>query len=229
MNLPRILEPEVMDTVDDARDYDAMDHRQVNRAFVHDLISACSSLAIQPDEILDLGTGTAQIPIELCRQCDDCRIIAVDAATHMLDLAYTNIQIAGLGDRIQLDRVDAKHLSYRGGMFRIVMSNSILHHIPEPREVLREAIRVTAPTGALFFRDLTRPATEDALQQLVDTYAGQENPHARQLFADSLHAALTVDEVRSLVAEWGFPADSVQQTSDRHWTWIGHRSTAKSP
>ena len=33
--LPRILEPEVMDTADDAREYDAMDHAAVNHAFRH--------------------------------------------------------------------------------------------------------------------------------------------------------------------------------------------------
>ena len=32
--LPRVLEPEVMDTAEEARDYDAMDHSQVNRVFV---------------------------------------------------------------------------------------------------------------------------------------------------------------------------------------------------
>ena len=37
--LPRVLEPEVMDSPDEARDYDAMDHGQVNRAFVNDLLA----------------------------------------------------------------------------------------------------------------------------------------------------------------------------------------------
>ena len=36
--LERVLEPEVMDTPAEARDYDAMDHAEVNRLFVDDLV-----------------------------------------------------------------------------------------------------------------------------------------------------------------------------------------------
>jgi hypothetical protein len=36
--LPRVLEPEVMDSAEEAKDYDSMDHAQVNRAFVADLL-----------------------------------------------------------------------------------------------------------------------------------------------------------------------------------------------
>jgi hypothetical protein len=53
----------------------------------------------------------------------------------------------------------------------------------------------------------------------VELYAGKENDHARKMFADSLHAALTVEEMQELVKQLGFPADSVSATSDRHWTW----------
>ena len=36
--LPRIPEPEVMDSAAEAEDYDAMDHTQVNRLFVADFL-----------------------------------------------------------------------------------------------------------------------------------------------------------------------------------------------
>jgi hypothetical protein len=57
--LNRTLEPEVMDTAADALDYDRMDHREVNRRFVDDFLAAAPDLS----DVLDLGTGTAQIPI----------------------------------------------------------------------------------------------------------------------------------------------------------------------
>jgi hypothetical protein len=38
--LDRILEPEFMDTAEEARDYDSMDHAEVNRRFVDDLLAA---------------------------------------------------------------------------------------------------------------------------------------------------------------------------------------------
>ena len=43
--LPRTLEPEVMDTAEEAADYDAMDHSEVNRVFVDDLLAAVSNQA----------------------------------------------------------------------------------------------------------------------------------------------------------------------------------------
>ena len=171
-------------------------------------------------DILDLGTGTALIPIELCRRFEQCRVMACDAAVSMLDQAQYNLAAVNYNDRIQLKLVDAKALPFHETRFDVVMSNSIIHHIPEPLAVLREAVRVARPGGLLFIRDLLRPDSEEQRQQLVATYAAGANDHQRQMFADSLHAALSLEEIRDLVASLGFPRDSVQQTSDRHWTWV---------
>jgi ubiquinone/menaquinone biosynthesis C-methylase UbiE len=220
MTLQRCLEPELMDTSDEARDYDSMDHSAVNRLFVDDLLQGDETAG----DILDLGTGTAQIPIELCGRGGDFRVMATDAAMHMLELARYNIEAAGMTDRIQLALVDAKQLPYPDRTFDVVMSNSIVHHIPDPSHVLREALRVVRPGGLLFFRDLFRPADEQTLTQLVDTYAADCSAEQRQLFAQSLHAALSLPEIRDLVEQLGFNPETVQATSDRHWTW---RATAK--
>jgi len=143
----------------------------------------------------------------------------VDAAHHMLDLARANVARAGLASRIRIEACDAKALPYSAGAFAAVMSNSIVHHIPEPIHVLREMVRVLAPGGTLFVRDLLRPGSAEELARLVDTHAGGCNDHQRQMFADSLHAALALDEVRALAGSLGFDPAAVRQTTDRHWTW----------
>jgi ubiquinone/menaquinone biosynthesis C-methylase UbiE len=228
MTLSRILEPEVMDSAAEAADYDAMDHAEVNRRFVDDLLAAISNpeFRIQNSEldILDLGTGTALIPIELCKRFQNCRIMAADAAVSMLELARYNVEVNSLTERIELAHVDAKRLPFADGMFDVVMSNSIIHHIPEPIHVLREAVRVTKPGGLLFFRDLLRPNTDAELTRLVATYTPGATANQQRLFAESLHAALSLDEIRDLITSLGFSAGAIQQTSDRHWTW----STIKS-
>lgn len=222
MTLSRILEVEVMDTAAEAEDYNSMDHSAVNALFAQDLVAA-GVVSDSEMSILDLGTGTALIPIELCRRTPHCRVLAVDLAAHMLALARKNVAAAGLASRIELAQIDAKALPFADGRFDVVMSNSIIHHIPEPMHSLQEAVRVTKSGGLLFFRDLLRPSDEATLSRLVQTYAGSESAHSRQMFADSLHAALSLDETRGLVRQLGFPADSVQPTSDRHWTWIGKK------
>ncbi len=173
--------------------------------------------------MLDLGTGTAQIPIELCRQAPQAKVVAVDLAEEMLRVAAENIERAGLASQIELRRTDAKGLPFAAGQFSAVMSNSIVHHIPQPQFALAEAVRCCDAGGLIFVRDLMRPADRVQLNWLVDTYAAGANAHQRQMFAESLHAALTLDEIRSLVEELGFAGQTVQATSDRHWTWAARR------
>jgi 2-polyprenyl-3-methyl-5-hydroxy-6-metoxy-1,4-benzoquinol methylase len=215
--MQRELEPEVMDTPDEAVAYDQMDHSEVNRRFVDDLLSAWGSIDSKV-EVVDLGTGTALIPIELCRRDARIHVVAVDAAEHMLEVAGANIARAGYGDRIRLELADAKQQS--AGTYDVVMSNSLVHHLPEPAMFFDRAAALVRPGGMLFVRDLFRPASEAEWHRLIDLYTAGESDHARQMFAESLRAALTLDEVRELVAARGFDPASVTATSDRHWTWM---------
>jgi ubiquinone/menaquinone biosynthesis C-methylase UbiE len=232
--LPRTLEPEVMDTAEEAADYDAMDHSTVNRAFVDDFLAAWSaSTDAHPVgdaakrrtqvQTLDVGTGTALIPIELARRDFPCHITAIDLAAEMLKLAWQNIARAGLEHVIVPALVDAKGLPYPDASFDAVISNSIVHHIPQPHDTLAEMWRVLRPGGVLFVRDLLRPGTDAEVEHLVETYAGIESPRQQQLFRQSLHAALTLAEVRDLLHAPGLPAAWVRQSSDRHWTVSGRR------
>ncbi|MEK6249365.1 MAG: class I SAM-dependent methyltransferase [Planctomycetales bacterium] len=214
--LQRVLEPEVMDSAEEAAAYDAMQHGEVNRQFVDDLLEAAS----WKGRVLDLGTGTAQIPIELCRRARECEVLGIDMSVNMLNLGQSNVEAARLSDRVTLERVDAKQLPYPDQTFSAVISNSIVHHIAQPQVVLAEAIRVTRQGGTLFWRDLLRPTDDSAVNGLVHRYAANENPHQRQLFDDSLRAALSLNEIRAIVAELGFDPMGVHTTSDRHWTWI---------
>jgi ubiquinone/menaquinone biosynthesis C-methylase UbiE len=207
-----------MDSDQDAREYDAMDHAAVNAQFVVDLLKVLAELPFL--HVLDLGTGTAQIPIELCRRVPQIHVTAVDAAESMLGLAADNIAVADFDDRIEPALADAKMLPFHEARFPVVISNSIMHHIAEPQQVIAEALRVAEPGGLQFHRDLCRPDDEAQIGRIVATYAGAANAYQQKLFADSLRAALTVDEMRDLVAAFGFARDTVQMTSDRHWTWV---------
>lgn len=214
MSLSRVLEPEVMDSEEEAREYDAMDHGAVNARFCEDLLALAPDL----DPTLDVGTGTALIPIELCRRTPAARVVAIDLADSMLALGARNVARAGLAHAITLRRGDAKSLEHGRASFACVMSNSIVHHIPDPGPVLGDMVRVLRPGGLLFVRDLLRPESDAAVRALVDTYAAGETERQRGLFDASLRAALTLAEVRALAAAHGVPAGAVTPTSDRHWT-----------
>lgn len=213
--IPRVLEPELMDDPEESESYDAMGHDAVNRQFVDDLLGVG---AFGPD-ILDVGTGTARIPVELCQRLEDARVMASDAATSMLEIAKINIAIGGFEHQIQLHFGDAKALGFEAAMFDCVVSNSLIHHLPTPMLAMQEMVRVLKPNGRIFVRDLFRPESDEAVEKLVQTYAAEESERNQQLLRQSLHAALRVDEVREMVKQLGFDPSTVNATSDRHWTW----------
>jgi ubiquinone/menaquinone biosynthesis C-methylase UbiE len=231
--LARVLEPEVMDTAEEARDYDAMDHSTVNAKFVGDFLLFANKSGrptleqMVPSRVIDFGTGTALIPIELCARAAGFPVVAIDLAEHMLALAKKNVARANLADRVLLERVDAKGTPYDDGAFGATISNSIVHHIPEPARCFEEMWRVTARGGVLYVRDLHRPESEAEVDRLVALYGGEPPLDAAQassfenqrgLFRASLCAALTVPEIVEMVAPLGVPAEAVRMTSDRHWT-----------
>ncbi|RLS21431.1 MAG: class I SAM-dependent methyltransferase [Planctomycetota bacterium] len=221
-NLHRILEPEVMDTLEEAFEYDSMDHSQVNEVFCNDFFAARN--LTDGAQVLDVGTGTAQIPLAMCRRNSGLKITAIDLAESMLTLGNKNIQTARLQDSITLAQVDSKKMPYPDESFDQVISNSIIHHIPNPIECFKEMIRVTKKDGLLFIRDLLRPFSMAELQNIVNLHAGDATPKQKQLFTDSLHASLSLTEVRKMVKLFGFEAFTVIQSSNRHWTFTARKS-----
>ncbi len=212
--IERIPEAEVMDSWEEAREYDGMDFSQVNQEFAE------LALELGPETglILDAGTGTARIPILIAQRRSPWQIIGIDLSANMLFIWNQNIQQAGLEEQIKLEQVDAKQLPYGDATFDLVISNSIVHHLPDPLLFFQEMQRVLKPQGGIFLRDLTRPSSETELNNLVEQYAGDSNDHQQKLFRDSLQAAYTLDEIINLIESVGLNNMRIYQSSDRHWT-----------
>lgn len=211
--LKRVLEPEVMDTEQDAAEYDAIDHSSVNREFARQALEICP----RAQRALDLGTGTALIPIQLAQLAPELEITAVDLAEQMLLLARSNVSAAGLTSRIRLQACDVKNTGFEPGSFDLILCNSVVHHLPDAVPLFREIARLTGPGTEIFIKDLTRPSSEAELNALVDTYAANDTPYQRRLFAESLRAALTVPEVARACDQAGLGPVQVVRTSDRHY------------
>ena len=142
----------------------------------------------------------------------------------MLEIAKREIDIAGLLEQISLQQADVCAMDeFDDAIADTVISNSLLHHLEQPRLGLRTAIRLLREDGRLFIRDLCRPDSPEDTERLVSQYAGAENETAQQLFRQSLLAALTLDEIREIADGFnkrglGISGEHVQMTSDRHWT-----------
>ena len=217
--LPRTLEPEIMDSIAEAEEYDAMDHAAVNQTFARDFLA----VGEVGTDCLDLGTGTALIPIEICKRNPSIRIMALDASIAMLERARYRLELIGEAERIQLHHGNVHSLVFASNFFDSVISNTLLHHLPNPEKMLAEAWRVLRQNGLLFIRDLVRPNSEDEVEKLVELHTLGESNLSKQLLRQSFHAALTLEEIRGTVAELGLPPSTVQMTSDRHWTLCARR------
>ena len=216
MPIARVLEPELMDDPTEAAEYDAMDHAAVNAAFVADFLSTFDGAS--PGLVVDAGAGTALIAIELARR-SAATVLALDAAESMLSLAVENVRAAGLAGRVIPTRGNIRGIPLPAGAADAVVCNTVLHHLADPVEAVRDFVRVLRPGGTLFIRDLYRPDTQVEVERLVALHAADATPTARKLFADSLPAGLTLDEARQTAAAAGLDA-TVEMTSDRHWTLV---------
>lgn len=209
--MQRVLEPEVMVAEEEATAYASMDHRGPNTAFVARL----QELGVS-GHMLDIGTGPGQIPLMLCERDASVRITAIDLSEAMLRQARALGEASPHASRLVFETGDAKALAYADASFDAVFSNTILHHIPDPRPFLREVRRVVRPGGALLIRDLFRPDTEERADELVALHAAAASPAQQRLFRDSLCAAFTPEELRELADRAGLEQAEIVVDSDRH-------------
>jgi ubiquinone/menaquinone biosynthesis C-methylase UbiE len=215
MPLPRVLEPEIMSSAEEAREYDAMDFSATDQLFAE----RAAELAHGARWIFDLGSGNAKIPLAIGALTPaTVRICAIEMSAEMLAAGLRNRSRAGAAHRLLFLRADAKRLPLPDASAELVTSNSLVHHIPDPRAVFREIARIVRPGGGILIRDLVRSDSEDELAQLVGAHTGGASPLQRRLFSDSLRAALTLSEVRAMVGECGLAGVSVSKITDRHWS-----------
>jgi ubiquinone/menaquinone biosynthesis C-methylase UbiE len=204
-----------MDSWEEAVEYDTMDFTEVNTAFTQQALKLGPPFSAM---VLDAGTGTARIPVLLCQMRPQWQVFGIDLAKNMLQIGSQHVEQAGLQQKIVLELVDAKQLPYKDEHFEMVISNSLVHHLPAPLLFFREVSRVLKPSGAILIRDLIRPPDQETMNNLVESIGAEYNTHQKQLFRDSLHAALTLDEVNQLISQAALQGVIVYQSSDRHWT-----------
>jgi ubiquinone/menaquinone biosynthesis C-methylase UbiE len=220
MPLLRVLEPEAMSGAEEAGEYDEMDFSATDQLFAERAAELARRAVFPIHWIADLGSGNAKIPLAMCPLLPRATpVCSIEISREMLAVAERNRACAGVSpSQVHLVNGDAKQVPFADQTVGMVTSNSLIHHIPDPRAVFQEIARIARPGAPLLIRDLVRPDSQHNLQQLVQTHAAQWSPLQRKLFADSLHAALTLAEVRQMLDHCGLADVGVTQITDRHWS-----------
>ena len=212
--MQRIPEPEVMDDPGQALAYARADFAGVNQGFVDGLLARFPELGSAL--LVDLGCGPADIPARLALAAPAVRVVAVDASRPMLALGRVAVMAPAVGGRVTLVCARLPALPLADGSADAVVSNSLLHHLPEPGLLWAAVARLGRPGAVVHVMDLFRPDSVEDARAIVEGAAAGEEPLLKQDFFNSLLAAYSPDEVRSQLAAAGLERLGCKVVSERH-------------
>ncbi|MBI4610787.1 MAG: methyltransferase domain-containing protein [Candidatus Rokubacteria bacterium] len=215
--MERVLEPELMEDPAQAAAYARADFSDVNQGFVDRFRAMFPGLT--RGRAVDLGSGPADIPIRLSRALPRLDIVAVDGSEAMLDEARRALASAE-STRVSLIRARVPDLPFPPHAFDAVISNSLLHHLPDPHLFWREVVRLGRPGAPVLVMDLFRPDSPERAREIVDAAAPEEDPILKADFFNSLLAAFTPEEVREQLAT-DLADLHCRIVSERHWLVSG--------
>lgn len=188
------------------RHLEALDDEMVERAL---------ALGVDSGLVLAVGSGWGQIPIKLALRNPSFIIHGIDPSDAMLRRAALDAARWGVDLRILLNKGEAASLPYDGGLFDLVLSDSVLRRVADPVRLIREMSRVCKPGGALLLRDLRRP-NRLALRRHLRKYGRHYEGKMRELFEASVRASYTVRELRALAGESGVSGLEVRRMGPAH-------------
>jgi len=146
---------------------------------------------------LDVACGPGLLACELARHAKS--VAGLDVTEAMLAQARARQLSLGLSN-IRWVEGDATALPFEDASFDCVITRYSLHHMLDPKQVLREMLRVCAPGGRVLVADVSLPASK------AEAY------DALELLRDPSHVhALTHEEFESLFS--GFPVDGLRGAS----------------
>jgi ubiquinone/menaquinone biosynthesis C-methylase UbiE len=158
---------------------------------------------------LDIGCGPCDVTIRFAKANPGYRFHGVDGSPAMLECAPRLPRIKLIHGCVPDVRLPAK-------AYDVILSSSLLHHLPEPQALWQTVKRCSKPGTLVFVVDLRRPATRAVAEKIAKTYSVGEPPVLKRDFFNSLLAAFTPYEVRQQVRAAGLNWLQVKTLTDRH-------------
>ena len=155
--VPRTPEPEVMDEPEEVGAYASAAAEAYLDGVDNSLVEQVLGFGPLEGWLLDVGTGPGGIPLKIARRSPKLRVVGVDRSLRMVEEAKRATRAEGLDGRAFFVLADAGRLGFRDAFFDVVISNSLLHHLPEPVPVFNEMARVAKPGGLVLLPDGSVP------------------------------------------------------------------------
>jgi len=217
--MKRIPEPQLMNDPEQAKAYAEADFSEPHNAFVQYFRDRFPDFI--DGEVADLGCGAADVTVRFAKAYPQTRLTGLDGASAMLKLARKAVNEAHLSERIRLIECVLPSAALRPQRFDVVLSNSLLHHLDDPKALWQTVRHISRPKAIVHVMDLLRPNTPMEAQRIVRLYAREAPAILRRDFYNSLRAAYTEEEVVQQLAACGLDDLSVETVSDRHLLIFG--------
>jgi ubiquinone/menaquinone biosynthesis C-methylase UbiE len=214
--MKRIPEQELMLDSVQAQAYASADFEQPHSMFI-ELFRETFGTIHDGAHVLDLGCGPGDITFRFARSWQQCSVHGIDGSDAMLLHAEKTLEPgSSLQGRVCFFKGMLPDLLLPCTRYDIIISNSLLHHLPDPAVLWQTVKAFAAPQALIFIMDLKRPESITEAAQLRDTYAKDEPEVLRSDFYNSLLAAFEVGEIQVQLRDAGLADLNVRAVSDRH-------------
>ena len=124
----------------------------------------------QPQNMLDIATGTGDFAILATEILQPSRLIGADISEGMMEIGRKKVADLGLQDIISFEKEDCMHLSYADETFDAVTAAFGIRNFADLDQGLREMCRVLKKGGHLSIAELTSPVSFP-MKQLFHLYS----------------------------------------------------------
>jgi SAM-dependent methyltransferase len=218
--MKRCPEPELMDSEAQTLAYAEADFNESNSLFAERFLTRFSDLP-GSGRLADLGCGPGDITLRLAHALPGWQLTGFDAGPNMLRHAQRRLDGESLAPRVSFRLAYLPDATLPCAAWDAVVSNSLLHHLPDPQVLWDSIIQLAAPRAAVQVMDLMRPDSEARAQELLGLYAADAPAVLREDFFNSLLAAYRPEEVSEQLRTAGLDRLEIDQASDRHWIVSG--------
>ena len=175
---------------------------------------AIASLGQQHYErILDIATGTADLPVAMKKQLNVDEIVGLDISPKMIELGKKKINEKKLDDSVSLEVGDSEKMRFEDNYFQAATASFGVRNFSDLQQGLNEIYRVLDKQGKLMILEFSKP-TIFPFKQLFNMYfkyilptigkLTSKDPKAYKYLYESVQAFPDYEDMADIIRKSGF-------------------------